>query len=83
MRKLPTAWRAVQRAEVCNRKQTDRLRSLVRRKKVVLAPHDSARVAGLRYVNDVRTPGIRRIGRHNRFRYVDPNGRTISNPAER
>src|SRR6476661_216178 len=83
MRKLPRAWRAVQRAEVCNRKQTDRLRSLVRRKKVVLAPHDSARVAGLRYVNDVRTPGIRRIGRHNRFRYVDPNGRTISNPAER
>src|SRR6478672_1100079 len=83
MRKLPTAWRAVQRAEVCNRKQTERLRSLVRRKKVVLAPHDSARVAGLRYVNDVRTPGIRRIGRHNRFRYVDPNGRTISNPVER
>jgi DNA topoisomerase-1 len=83
MRKLPTAWRSAQRAEVCNRKQSDRLRSLVRRKKVVLAPHDSARVAGLRYVNDVRTPGIRRIGRHNRFRYVDPSGRTISNPAER
>src|SRR6185503_20761470 len=83
MGKLPSAWRAVQRAEVCNRKQTERLRSLVRRKKVVLAPHDSARVAGLRYVNDVRTPGIRRIGRHNRFRYVDPSGRTISNPAER
>src|SRR6188474_3491273 len=83
MGKLPSAWRAVQRAEVCNRKQTDRLRSLVRRNKVVLAPHVSARVAGLRYVNDARTPGIRRIGRHNRFRYVDPNGRTISNPAER
>src|SRR5438093_6382926 len=83
MPKLPSVWRAVPRAEVCNRKQTDRLRSLVRRKKVVLAPHESAKAAGLRYVNDARTPGIRRIGRHTRFRYVDPNGRTISNPAER
>src|SRR5438093_4127087 len=83
MPKLPSVWRAVPRAEVCKRKATGRLRSLVRRKKVVLAPHDSAKAAGLRYVNDARTPGIRRIGRHTRFRYVDPNGRTISNPAER
>jgi DNA topoisomerase-1 len=36
----------------------------------------------LRYVCDQRTPGIRRIGRHNRFRYVDVHGRTVSDRAE-
>jgi DNA topoisomerase-1 len=45
-------------------------------------PAESAKLAGLRYVSDERTPGIRRIGRHNRFRYVGPNGHTISNRAE-
>ena len=39
-------------------------------------------MAGLRYVNEERTPGIRRIGRHNRFRYVDANGRAIGSAAE-
>jgi DNA topoisomerase I len=43
----------------------------------------SAKLAGLRYVNDNTTPGIRRIGSHNRFRYVDPHGRTLSDPVER
>src|SRR5919197_2258271 len=36
----------------------------------------------LRHVDDHRTPGIRRIGRRNGFRYVAPNGRTIANRAE-
>jgi len=81
MRKLPRAWRAVQGDELCKRTATLRLRSIVRRK--VLAPPESAKVAGLRYVNDERTPGIRRLGRNNRFRYVDPSGRTITNSAER
>jgi DNA topoisomerase-1 len=36
----------------------------------------------LRHVDDARTPGIRRLGRRNRFRYVAPNGRTIGNRAE-
>src|SRR5580765_6390775 len=81
MPKLPRAWGAVQRDELCKRTATLRLRSIVRRK--VLAPPESAKAAGLRYVNDERTPGIRRLGRSNRFRYVDPAGRTITNPAER
>ena len=51
--------------------------------KVVPAPPESARAAGLRYVNDQRTAGIRRLGRHNRFRYLDPTGRAITNPVER
>jgi DNA topoisomerase-1 len=51
-----------------------------RRATVALAiePTVSAEVAGLRYVNDLRTPGIRRIGRTKRFRYVDVNDRTVS-----
>ena len=47
---------------------------------VTLSTGVSAEVAGLRYVNDRQTPGIRRIGRNKRFRYVDANGRTVSDP---
>ena len=42
-------------------------------------PVKSAQVAGLRYVSDETTPGIRRLGKPNRFRYVDAHGRTIRN----
>src|SRR5688572_31582772 len=42
------------------------------------APTASAAAAGLRYVNDARMPGIRRLGR-TRVRYVDPEGRTVTN----
>jgi DNA topoisomerase-1 len=37
----------------------------------------SARAAGLRYVNDVCTPGIRRLGSPGRFRYVTAAGRPL------
>jgi len=47
-----------------------------------MPPPESAKVAGLRYVSDERTPGIRRIGSLKRFRYVDPHGRTIADRAE-
>jgi DNA topoisomerase-1 len=43
----------------------------------VLEANASAAVAGLRYVNDRRTAGIRRLGRA-RFRYVDQNGRAVT-----
>jgi DNA topoisomerase-1 len=43
---------------------------------------DSAKAAGLRHVDDVRLPGIRRIGSKTRVRYVAPNGATIGNRAE-
>jgi DNA topoisomerase-1 len=39
-------------------------------------------MAGLRYVNDDQTPGIRRAGSTTRVRYVHPSGRTVSEPAE-
>jgi DNA topoisomerase I len=41
-------------------------------------PAESAKAVGLRYVNDGRMPGIRRIGRRNRFRYVDATGQTLA-----
>ena len=43
-----------------------------------LDPLASARAAGLRYVNDRRMPGIRRIGSTHRVRYVTADGRTVT-----
>ena len=51
------------------------------RAKVQVQHPESAKIAGLRYVNDNHTPGIRRLG-STRVRYVHPNGATVSNPAE-
>jgi DNA topoisomerase I len=82
MPKLPRAWRTLQRDERQRQTATFRVRSIAR-PKGVLPPPESAKAAGLRYVNDRRTAGIRRVGRNNRFRYVDPTGRTITNSAER
>jgi len=45
-------------------------------------PLESAKLAGLRYVNDQTMPGIRRIGRKTRVRYLLPNGRTLGDPVE-
>ena len=39
----------------------------------------SARAAGLRYVCDQTTSGIRRLGRPGRFRYAAASGRRITN----
>src|ERR1051325_2661293 len=80
--KLPSAWRAVRDEAARARAVTKRVRRLAR-KKPAPPPPDSAKPAGLRYVNDATMPGIRRIGQHNRVRYVDPHGRTIADPAER
>src|ERR1044072_2341214 len=41
---------------------------------------ESAKIAGLRYTSD-RKPGIRRIGTAKRFRYKDPSGKWIQDPA--
>ena len=47
-----------------------------------LPPDESAKIAGLRYVNDEHTPGWGRIGPRKRFRYVNARGRTIRDSAE-
>jgi DNA topoisomerase-1 len=76
-RALPKAWRQLKTGEERSKRQSGRIRAFVRRQ-APLPPVESAKVAGLRYVNDERTPGIRRIGTLRRFRYIDPNGRTIA-----
>lgn len=48
----------------------------------VLEPAESARAARLRYVNNQLSPGIRRIGRKPRVRYVLPSGKTLRDPAD-
>ncbi len=47
-----------------------------------MAKQPIAYIAGLRHVTDERMPGIRRVGSPKRFRYVRPNGRPVSAPAE-
>jgi DNA topoisomerase-1 len=81
MATLPSAWRALNRDEARRAAARARARSLARTN-AQLPPPESAKLAGLRYVDDRRTPGIRRIGSKTRVRYVAPNGRTIADRAE-
>jgi len=81
MAKLPAAWRALNHEKGRRRAAVARVRSLVR-KNAALPPPESAKIAGLRYVDDRRMPGIRRIGAKSRVRYVAPNGRTVADPGE-
>jgi DNA topoisomerase-1 len=76
--KLPGAWRQLQADERRRKAASGRIRALVR-VSTQLQPTASAKAAGLRYVNDERTPGIRRLGSPKRFRYVNPDGRPVSN----
>jgi DNA topoisomerase-1 len=48
---------------------------------IPLDPTRSAQAAGLHYVCDQTTRGIKRIGRPKRFRYVDPFGKRIADKA--
>ena len=77
--KLPSAWRAPGTEE---RRQQAAVRRVRADPERVLPPTESARVVGLRYVNDSRAAGIRRIGRQNRFRYVAPGGQSLADRTE-
>jgi DNA topoisomerase-1 len=57
-------------------------KNMKRTSAIAFDPPKSARAAGLRYVCDQTTAGIRRIGRPKRFRYVDPSGRTVRSKTE-
>src|SRR3954462_1548281 len=81
MATLPAAWRRLNEKKRRDRTVSARIRTLARRK-TTLPAVESARIAGLRYVDDRRMAGIRRIGSKTRVRYVAPNGATISNAAE-
>jgi DNA topoisomerase-1 len=86
---LPETWRQLkgdqQRATQQRRRMLKAVHSAKTPRRTPGAPLDpiaSARVAGLRYVNDETMPGIRRIGQKTRVRYVSPDGRPIKDPAE-
>jgi DNA topoisomerase-1 len=81
VRKLPAAWRALHREKSRTRAANAKARALAHTN-AQLPPLESAKLAGLRYVDDRRMPGIGRIGSKARVRYVAPNGRTISDRAE-
>jgi DNA topoisomerase-1 len=90
--RLPATWRRLGAEQRQARKQQARMRTSVRARVVQrrsgtraaapMDPLESARVAGLRYVNDETTPGIRRIGSKQRVRYLLPNGRTLADQNE-
>jgi DNA topoisomerase-1 len=81
VRKLPAAWRALHREKARKTAAHARVRSLARAN-APLPPPVSAKLAGLRYVDDLHTPGIRRLGSKTRVRYIAPGGRTIRDAAE-
>ena len=80
MAKLPLAWRALHTDSRRKIVAKSRIRSIVRAKAQLPAP-ESAKIAGLRYVNEALTPGIRRLGSPKRLRFVMPSGKRVS-PAE-
>jgi DNA topoisomerase-1 len=90
--RLPETWRRLDADQRKARQQQARMRTTVRARASrvrsssvalpTIAPVESAKIAGLRYVNDERLPGIRRIGQTHRVRYVLPNGATVKDPDE-
>ncbi len=79
-RNLPAAWRELRRSE---RRRTAAHRGLRARLRqpAPIPPHESAKLAGLRYVDHRLIPGIRRTGSAKRFRYVTARGRPVRNAA--
>ncbi len=93
--RLPSTWRRLGEAQRQATRAQARMRAVVRSRASArtgatpagavppqLDPLESAKVAGLRYVNDETSPGIRRVGRLSRVRYVRPDGRPLTDPAE-
>jgi DNA topoisomerase-1 len=78
--KLPLTWRRLHAEERTRHRVLRRVRTHVRTNGD-LPPTQSAKAAGLRHVSD-RTPGIRRLGRPKRFRYVAANGRPLASEAD-
>ena len=76
--KIPKAWK---RLKADQRATHGRVRAAVAQG-AALDPLESAKVAGLRYVSDEKTPGIRRAGSKSRVRYLLPDGRRVSNQED-
>ena len=73
--RLPAAWDRLGAEQRRQKDAGDRIRSQAA-SLPALDPVASADVAGLRYVDDTSTAGIRRVGQ----RYLDPRGRAVSSP---
>jgi DNA topoisomerase-1 len=80
---IPSAWRRLANAQRDAARRRHRTSAAASNGAAAVDPAESAKLAGLRYVNDATTPGIRRCGSPPRFRYVAPNGRSVTDPAER
>src|SRR6185295_10714652 len=82
---MPRTWRRLAEQQKRARRADQRMRLRVRHRAAGDGPADpveSAGIAGLKYVNDITVPGIRRIGPRKHPRYLGPNGRTVANQAE-
>ena len=82
---LPPTWQRLKREQQRAVAQRRRVRRAVHAGTGPGEPLDplaSARVAGLRYVNDEQTPGLRRVGRGRRVRYLRPDGRPLKDAAD-
>ena len=73
--RLPDAWNRLRADQRRQKDASDRIRSQADSLSA-LDPVASADVAGLRYVDDTSTAGIRRVGRGHR--YLDPRGHAVS-----
>src|SRR3954467_8975000 len=73
---IPVAWRQLNVKQRQVKRQTARMRTAVRGRGR-LAPLQSAKIAGLRYVTNKTMPGIRRAGRGSHARYIDADGRAV------
>ena len=84
--RLPATWRRLGAEQRKARTEQARMRASVRARATShdpqVDPLESAKLAGLRYVNDQTMPGIRRIGSKARVRYVLPNGSTLADRTQ-
>jgi DNA topoisomerase-1 len=78
---LPRTWQRLKAEQRRAKRRTAALTAHVRARGAV-DPAASAKFAGLRYISDKTTAGIRRIGKLNRFRYLDARGRPLKDRAE-
>jgi len=88
---LPSTWKRVRDDQARTTREQARIRKVVRARVArrrsgvpvpVLDHPESAKVAGLRYVNDETTEGIRRVGSKARFKYLKPNGRPLTDTSD-
>ena len=78
---LPRTWQRLKAQQKRAKRRADALPARLRASGAADAVR-SAKVAGLRYISDETTAGIRRVGKPNCFRYVNTSGRVIKDRAE-